>query len=519
MSAYALVCEADGAGEAVAVAIPTCRWATEGEIRSDLAAWVDGVVAVVRRQQDTRLKESAQAGAAAAYRELHTPELLARLPRAQGAHQYWVVYTFSPAAGPITGESAGLLFALALTEELAKQAHGKPLEFSYAATGIIDADTGAIGRVSYLTQKLTAALRTLGPGDKLFYPPPEHPDPAEWRWITTKAQEQNVQLCPVRTVRTAIHTLLGLPDMEVRILQPAPDQIVPYGAPICLQGIATDAEDGPLEGRSLVWHSQRDGELGTGNTVCTVWLTRGPHTLTLTATNARGLSATATVRLRVHRRIFRLLPAAVCSGFLAALSLEYLLSSSAAGGLQVEALRAQVAALQAQVAALQGQSLTIFSGTPAPQGRGAPPPELATEGSPTTLPATAQSSPRAGKPSEATPKEKPQKSTLLVSDTQGVQTPLSEYGIIYRPFSANSLRYALREGIIVERGEGGETFRWDTIKKVERLDTSQATITLTNGKTIDGVRLRGGTFVGETEDGGTLVLSLSAIKTIEFPWK
>lgn len=58
------------------------------------------------------------------------------------------------------------------------------------------------------------------------------------------------------------------------------------GAPVTFTGAANDPEDGALTGSSLVWVSNVDGQIGTGETFMTSSMTEGQHTVTLTATDS-----------------------------------------------------------------------------------------------------------------------------------------------------------------------------------------------------------------------------------------
>ncbi|MFA6109848.1 MAG: SUMF1/EgtB/PvdO family nonheme iron enzyme [Candidatus Latescibacterota bacterium] len=64
---------------------------------------------------------------------------------------------------------------------------------------------------------------------------------------------------------------------------------------IVLSGSATDLEGGALAGTSLSWTSSLDGPLGSGNAVTVSSLRSGTHTITLTATDSKGASATASL--------------------------------------------------------------------------------------------------------------------------------------------------------------------------------------------------------------------------------
>lgn len=98
----------------------------------------------------------------------------------------------------------------------------------------------------------------------------------------------------------------GLPS--VQILEPGPEGIgVAPGTVVTLRGSAVDPEDGVLTGTRLVWTSDRDGFLGTGQMLNVVL--SGPavpcnpeiviHTITLRATDSNGNSVSVTVRVAV----------------------------------------------------------------------------------------------------------------------------------------------------------------------------------------------------------------------------
>lgn len=97
----------------------------------------------------------------------------------------------------------------------------------------------------------------------------------------------------------------GLPT--VSIVEPAPGLAVSPGTHITLYGTATDPEDGVLTGASLVWSSDVDGILGTGESINVVL--SGPaipcnpeivmHTIRLRATDSNGHQVDVTIRIAV----------------------------------------------------------------------------------------------------------------------------------------------------------------------------------------------------------------------------
>jgi hypothetical protein len=107
------------------------------------------------------------------------------------------------------------------------------------------------------------------------------------------------------SVNITVQPSNGLPS--VQILQPGPGLSVTPGTQITLRGSATDPEDGTLTGSSLVWFSDRDGQLGTGQQINVVL--SGPatpcnpeivtHTITLRATDSNGHVVSVTLRISV----------------------------------------------------------------------------------------------------------------------------------------------------------------------------------------------------------------------------
>jgi hypothetical protein len=71
-----------------------------------------------------------------------------------------------------------------------------------------------------------------------------------------------------------------------------------------MQGAAFDPEDGALSGNHLAWSSDRDGLLGTGESLAVQSLSTGHHLLTLTATDSEGMQGTASAEVFVGYQLF-----------------------------------------------------------------------------------------------------------------------------------------------------------------------------------------------------------------------
>lgn len=86
---------------------------------------------------------------------------------------------------------------------------------------------------------------------------------------------------------------------NVEITEPAGVLTVPESTAVIFKGVATDPEDGTLSGASLEWTSSLDGPLGAGDSIRISDLSVGNHVVAFTATDSKGLAASATVPVTV----------------------------------------------------------------------------------------------------------------------------------------------------------------------------------------------------------------------------
>jgi PKD repeat protein len=100
----------------------------------------------------------------------------------------------------------------------------------------------------------------------------------------------------------------------VAITAPTTGSTVTAGTSIAFTGTAVDPEDGALAGMALRWSSSRDGALGTGSPFATAGLSPGLHTITLTATDSGGRTASASISLTVMMTTANLPPIARLTG-------------------------------------------------------------------------------------------------------------------------------------------------------------------------------------------------------------
>jgi hypothetical protein len=92
------------------------------------------------------------------------------------------------------------------------------------------------------------------------------------------------------------------PPPAVEISAPGDGAEITEGSTIGFAGSATDADGTPLTGGALVWVSSRDGGLGTGESLTVAHLSVGEHEITLTASDAQGLTASARTGVAVVAR-------------------------------------------------------------------------------------------------------------------------------------------------------------------------------------------------------------------------
>lgn len=102
----------------------------------------------------------------------------------------------------------------------------------------------------------------------------------------------------VATDRVRIE-MIGNEAPRVSIESPRDGASFPRNDTVTFRGTASDPEEGELTGESLVWSSDLDGRLGTGQQVERSDLTIGAHEITLTATDSLGASDSKTITVTI----------------------------------------------------------------------------------------------------------------------------------------------------------------------------------------------------------------------------
>jgi len=135
---------------------------------------------------------SARRAAEAAYQLLQK-----RLPRLDQMVIGLDIQGISPGTSPVTGESGGLTFAVAIAGELLKERR------AIAATGVISSSgDGSVSRVEGIAQKLTAAAENLPETGRILYPADNHDEIPDS--VYALARDKNLTLHPVTTISEAI---------------------------------------------------------------------------------------------------------------------------------------------------------------------------------------------------------------------------------------------------------------------------------------------------------------------------
>ena len=91
---------------------------------------------------------------------------------------------------------------------------------------------------------------------------------------------------------------------EVSVRTPVSGDVFAENQGFVVEAVAYDMEDGLLPSSSIVWESSIDGSLGSGRylVLSAADLTAGSHTLTVTATDSSGVSASASVDIVISLR-------------------------------------------------------------------------------------------------------------------------------------------------------------------------------------------------------------------------
>ena len=96
----------------------------------------------------------------------------------------------------------------------------------------------------------------------------------------------------------AVRSVLGNVPPTIDVVRPSPGDELDLNATVFFDAIVTDFEDG-IACCVVTWTSNVDGQLGTGRGTSSTFTTVGPRTITITAVDAQGAQAIATIPVTV----------------------------------------------------------------------------------------------------------------------------------------------------------------------------------------------------------------------------
>jgi hypothetical protein len=86
---------------------------------------------------------------------------------------------------------------------------------------------------------------------------------------------------------------------SISISSPKEGAVLPLDMPIIFSAAAFDMEDGLLDEVSVVWRSDKEGELGQGSMLILPSLSTGTHTITVTAKDKAGAQAQKIIKITI----------------------------------------------------------------------------------------------------------------------------------------------------------------------------------------------------------------------------
>jgi len=151
---------------------------------------------------DGQVRNSADEGVVCAY------QILRRLGYIGEREDYYLRCRFADTEVNFKalGDSAGLAFSIKFAQEVYRVKTGQHLNFSVAATGVIEEKGCNVGWIKGINRKLEAAINCLKKEDQIFYPS-DNEEEIDLD-IKAQAEQRGIELIPVSTLEETIKKLV-----------------------------------------------------------------------------------------------------------------------------------------------------------------------------------------------------------------------------------------------------------------------------------------------------------------------
>ncbi|MDP2982374.1 MAG: carboxypeptidase-like regulatory domain-containing protein [Candidatus Latescibacter sp.] len=117
--------------------------------------------------------------------------------------------------------------------------------------------------------------------------------------FTIKRANYADTILEVPSLKPTVDLVVASASPIITIISPIHDTVIPSPSNVKLTGGGYDLEDGVLPDSSLAWFSDRDGRLGSGQTLIVPYLSPGSHKITLQGTDSDKKTSQTTIPVTV----------------------------------------------------------------------------------------------------------------------------------------------------------------------------------------------------------------------------